>query len=373
MKTPTFRFVFDRKKQATKKTKGLVQIEVCFNRQRKWIGTGVKVYSDQWKDRQMVVNHPQSMQLNDSLNLQIGALRDWANSLAKSGTDFEMGMVQRFIDAPKTANETFVDYVERKISERKDIRDSTKKTQSKLVAALKEFGGMTYFSDIAQSSVTAFDRWLHGKYSVQSTIHSYHKFLKIYVNMAIKDGLLKSDPYLGMRIDRGKSSDVKFLTEEEFSKLETADIADPSLCRVRDTFVFQCRTGMAYSDLAQFDSSKVENGVYKARRQKTGETFIIMLTDRAKAVLDKYGGHLPIISNQKYNLYLKTVAAIAGISKPVTSHMARHTFATLMLSKGAKIQNVAKMLGHADIATTQIYAKVLAKDVLEDFAKVQIG
>ena len=91
------------------------------------------------------------------------------------------------------------------------------------------------------------------------------------------------------------------------------------------------------------------------------------MLNKAKAILEKYDYKLPWISLEKYNLYLKALAVHCDISKRLTSHMGRHTFATTALHNGIRIEVVSKMLSHSDIKTTQIYAKVLAEDVMAAF------
>jgi len=103
------------------------------------------------------------------------------------------------------------------------------------------------------------------------------------------------------------------------------------------------------------------------RRKKTDEDYYIVLLSPALAILKKYGYKLPLISNVRYNYYLKVVAQFAKIDKPLTTHMARHTFAVFALNHGIKIEVLAKMMGHTDIKTTQIYAKILDSSVEAGF------
>ena len=146
---------------------------------------------------------------------------------------------------------------------------------------------------------------------------------------------------------------------------------------VRNLFVVQMYTGMAYADLMAFDlrNYRQVNGKWQTinERIKTGVGFVSVLLPPVVRVLEQYGGVLPQMTNEAYNRGLKELGEKAGIDAKMHSHLARHTFATWMLTKGVKIENVAKMLGHANIRHTQRYAKVLAKDVTADFERVADG
>ena len=136
--------------------------------------------------------------------------------------------------------------------------------------------------------------------------------------------------------------------------------------------MFQCYTGFSYSDFAKFDFERdVENrnGKYiiADRRKKTNEDYYIVLLSPAMKILKKYNFKLPVISNQQYNIMLKVAAQYAKINKRITTHVARHTFAVFALNNGVSMEVVAKMLGHSNIKTTQIYAKVLNREVEKGF------
>ncbi len=357
MKYPTIRFVFDRKKVASKTKKGLIQIEILSEGKRKWIGTGVKVYADQWDDRRKVINSTEMISLNECLDNQRQAIQNWINELIKKHESFEFDKLDRFLKF-SIQTDKYIDYVEKRIQERKDIRENTRRTHSKLLNSLREFGQIVYFTDLTKKNIQLYDDWLHGKGYLQATVHSYHKTNKKYIHDAMREEIISKDPYEGLKIDRGKNPVRKYLTEEEVQKIIDAKIDTYSIEKVRDLFLVQCYTGLAYAELASFDFKKVihRDGKHVIHdiRQKSGEDYYIVLLSPVMKILEKYNFVLPIISNAQYNMRLKVLADYAGIDKRLTSHMGRHTFACMCLNNGAKIENVSKMMGHTNINTTQI-------------------
>lgn len=152
MKYPTLRFVFDRKHKATKTTTGLVQLEVLSEGRRKWISTGVKLYVDQWSPRRMVINHPEITALNKKLLEQRKKIQTWIETLETNSEEFEFDKLDGFLKA-RQESRNFIEYVERRIEERKDIRESTRRTQHKLVTSLKRFNQIVYFTDLTKGNI----------------------------------------------------------------------------------------------------------------------------------------------------------------------------------------------------------------------------
>lgn len=374
MKFPSIRFVFDRKHKASKSTKGLVQLEVSYGGRRKWISTGVKLYSDQWDERRMVVNSGDMLWLNDELERQRRRIVEWAAELVRGGGVFDFDKLECFLHEGEVP-ENFIDYVAARVEERTDIRESTRRTQRKLVGSLRAFGGIVYFADITRSNIMRYDGWLHSRGYLQPTVHSYHKFLKTYINDAVRAELLEGNPYGGIKIERGRSGTRKYLTEAEVARISAAQLPTEGLARVRDLFLFQCYTGFAYADLVNFDFSRaVERGgryVVHDTRVKTDEPFYTVLLSPAVDILRRYGFRLPLLANQQYNLQLKVVASAAGLEQRLTSHMGRHTFAVWALNHGVRIESLARMMGHSDIKTTQIYARVLDSEVERAFESLE--
>lgn len=371
MKYPTMRFVFDRKHVATKNKKGLVQIEVTSEGKRKWIGTSVKLYADQWNEKKKVVNSVHSIQLNAMLDGMMSKLNDFILDLFRNDQQFDFEKLNAFLEK-SNHSDSFIDFVRTRTEDRADLEESTRKQHRTLLQSLEKFGKINYMDDLTKADITLYDEFLHQQGISQPTVYNYHKRLKRYLHEAMKFGLLDAGPYIGLHFERGKFEKRKYLTEEELKMIRTCKINMPSIDRVRDLFLFQCYTGLAYADFEKFDFGKdveEKNGKYIVadRRKKTNEDYKIVLLTPAIEILKKYDYKLPVISNQQYNIMLKVVAQYAGIDKNITTHMGRHTFAVFALNNGVSIEIVSKMLGHTNIRTTQIYAKVLNSEVEKGF------
>ncbi|MCE8722805.1 MULTISPECIES: site-specific integrase [Bacteroidaceae] len=205
------------------------------------------------------------------------------------------------------------------------------------------------------------------------------KFFKTVVIFAQKCGVMTHDPFLNHHfhlepVDRG------FLTDEEIQRIMQKDFEIPRLEMVRDVFIFSCFCGLAYIDVVHLTQENIitlDNRPWIIiNRQKTNVQSNIPLLEIPQMILDKYKGKtkdnrlLPVLSNQKINAYLKEIADLCGIKKRLSYHLARHTFATMLLSKGVPIESVSKMLGHTNIKTTQIYARITNKKIEQDMMQV---
>lgn len=370
MKYPTLRVVFDRKKLATQEKRGLVQIEIMHEGKRKWVSTGVKAYAGQWKDKCMVCMRPDALELNDQINLIINNIREWMNKLYRENEEFSFDKLDKMLSQVSNPD-SFITFMENRIHERK-IEESTRRQHLVTLRALIDFGMIQYFSDLTLKNIKLFDDYVKTKVNEQSSVYGYHKRLKVYVKEAYQLDFIKKNPYDGFTIPRGESTSRKYLEPGERSKIEDVEILDESIANVRDCFVFCCFTGLAYADLAKFrwDKDVIRRGdkyFIEDVRQKTGSPYKIQILSPAMAILKKHNMSLPVISNQNYNLRLKIVGSYAKVNKELTSHVARHTFATWALSQGIRIETVSKMLAHSDIKTTQIYAKILQKEVDDAF------
>lgn len=193
--------------------------------------------------------------------------------------------------------------------------------------------------------------------------------LKIIVGEAVADGIITTYPFAGYEPVRPKQK-RKYLTSEELQRIMITPLHKPHLYLARDMFLFSCYTGIPYSDmrlLSKEHLSLAEDGTWwiRSSRRKTGVEFEIPLLDLPLQIIEKYrdtasdGRLLPIYSNSTMNRYLKCIAQLCDIGCPLVFHAGRHTYATeITLGHGVPLETVSKMLGHSQIETTQIYAKV---------------
>lgn len=345
-----------------------IELRITHGDRVKYISTGVQVLArcwDKWSER--VYGCPDSL----SINKKLAVLRGDVMELLTDGVD--IADVKSRLSKSIERDATFLDYVERRIRERVAAEGTINHWVSWL-RKMREWGQIVYFSDLTVAKVMRMEEWLMKRGLMVSTIYTYHKALRLFCNDAVADGYLEKSPYRDRRfvLDRGEKRNIPYLPEDKMREIMGLDLKG-HLDKARDLFVFQMFTGLAYADMQNFDiqNYRLENGVwiFNGNRKKTGEMFISQLLKPAVEVLEKNEWVIPKISNQKYNIYLKEIGKMVGV-KGLHSHMGRSSFATLMLSKGCKIQNVAKMLGHTNIKQTQRYANVLARDVLNDYSMI---
>lgn len=371
---PNIRVIFDRRNATKNGKNGAVEIEVYFNRQRKWLPTYVSVSAKQWSEKNGVVSHPDSYVLNRKIDAAKKKVSDYVSILIAKGDKFTFEGLSGYIESSKLGRNV-VEFIENAIDERTDISAGTIRNHRKIVTALRDFNRIKTFDDVTPAMITEFDKWLHKRGYLQVTVSGYHKLFKVYLNIALTKGLIDSYPYAGIKIDGGKSPNRKYLTEDELERIKNCKSLTKSLQRVRDMFLFQCYTGLAYADMRVFNFSDVveRDGRYilHSTRVKSEESYYIVLIEPAMEILRKYDNILPMMTNEQYNMRLKSVADCSGVEKRITSHMARHTFAVNSLNAGIPIEVVSKMLGHTNTNTTQIYAKVVNKTVDSAFDLIE--
>lgn len=228
--------------------------------------------------------------------------------------------------------------------------------------------------DLKMSFVTEYEHFLTVNQKMQSnTVMKYIKILKQILNYAVALDWIQSNPFNQFKCTY-RNPDRVVLTQDEIDVMYYKEMPNERLEQVKDIFLFACYTGYAFSDIELLSPDSVVKGIdgeiwIHANRVKTDVRENVMLLDVPLKIIEKYknneeciakGSLLPSISNQKYNAYLKEIAVICNINKLLTSHIARHTFATTVtLANGITLESVSAMLGHKSIKTTQIYAKVV--------------
>ncbi|MCQ2346146.1 MAG: site-specific integrase [Paludibacteraceae bacterium] len=222
--------------------------------------------------------------------------------------------------------------------------------------------------DITPAFVEQFYVYLNG-YMDRNTANHKMKQLKKILKIAQEEGYLHSMPFKVKLVN--ETLQYEPLTVEEIRSIRQKEFPTDRLTQVRDVFVFACYTGLAFTDLSTLTKKDLhvdENGkewIIKAR-QKTKVVSHIPLLPVAKEIWEQYRYRLPMLSNQKYNSYLKEIADSCGIKKELHSHLARHTFATILLNSGVDMVSVSKILGHSTSRITEkTYAQMMPGTIMD--------
>jgi len=258
----------------------------------------------------------------------------------------------------------------------KDVSRDTYQKYARTASRLEGFMKSKYnISDISLKEINHsflydFEVYLKTNYGCsQNTTTKFMQRLRTVILIAKNNGWIHLDPYANYKFHTEKTERA-FLTEQELESIMQKQFSVKRLEQVRDIFIFSCFTGLAYIDVFNMTDSNIRSAFDESlwimgKRVKTGVSYRVPLLEIPKRIIEKYKGTLPdgkmlpMITNQKMNAYLKEIADICLIDKVLTFHCARHTFATTVtLSKGVSIESVSKMLGHTNIKTTQIYARI---------------
>ncbi|RKR82786.1 site-specific recombinase XerD [Mucilaginibacter gracilis] len=248
-----------------------------------------------------------------------------------------------------------------------------------------------YLSELTYKFITDFEYYLRNRtpdkgqkpLNNNGLMKHIERFCKM-VNLAVRLEWIDRNPFHAYQLKFDKV-EREFLTKDELARIENKHFNIVRLQVVKDLFIFSCYTGLAYIDVFNLTPAnlveKSANNIWiMTNRQKTNEPVKVPLLPKALEIVEKYKGHpqalaegkvLPTLSNQKLNSYLKEIADMCDITKPLTFHIARHTFATTVtLTNGVPIETVSKLLGHSKLTTTQIYAKVIESKLGDDMARL---
>ena len=239
------------------------------------------------------------------------------------------------------------------------------------------------FSKLDSSFIEAYDFYLRVELKrMPQTIVGITRHLRKMIKLAIAEGIISRDPFEGYSPERPKAKQ-KYLTREELDRIMATPLDHPARYRTRDMFLFSVFTGLAYRDvfnLTEKNIVKADDGVLwiKTTRQKTGTPCEIPLLDIPLKIIEKYKGLtengklLPMLSCGRINKNLKVIGKICNIDRRLIYHMGRHTYATeICLSQGVPIESVSRMLGHRDLRSTQIYAKITNDKISEDIRRAE--
>lgn len=379
----TSAIIFDHSGRAWKQKPGPVEVRVTVDRKAYYFKTGVAVLRGEFMAGTIVSRYDAEV-LNDRVRLIHAKVLAEVNECIRNGTQMDIEAIRRRVWSVAAANResAFLDWIKEQLP-LLGHREGTMKHYDTLLMRLEQFKLMSRWADVTVENIYRWDAWLHdlqgwdGKKISDGAVYNYHKCLKALLSRAIRSGVITANPYDKLRgaFKRGDRETVEYLTEEEMHRIEGLKLEPGSVIeKARDLFVFQMYTGLSYGDMLafDFDDYRLEDGMWTnvGQRVKTGVPYISRLLPPAVKVLEKYGWRLPVLDNSDYNRNLKGLGVAAGIQAPLHSHMARHTFATWMLSQGVSLDSVSVMVGHTNVVQTRRYAKTIAKTVRDDFDKI---
>lgn len=390
--------VFDHRNRTAKNEEGPVEVRVTVNRKPYYINTGVRVRKARLVGncvRDDATSNDADM-LNERLTTIVAIVEKEVNKCLEARKPISVADIKTKVWdlVPMPDNETaptIVRWIE-EYTRTANIANNTRLHYLTVARRLLEFGKMVRWEQLTVDNIYAWDVWLRSQevpltknqkaagmepqLISSDSVYNYHKYLKATINKAMKFQILTANPYDQMKgmFKRTKRDVVDYLTEAQMKKvMALTPVPGSQAALALDLFTFQMFTGLGYADTQIFDISQYRNidgkWMHIGQRVKTGVPYVSQLLPPVVEVLKRNNWQVPKMNNQRYNQMLKAIGMVIGIEN-LHSHMGRHTFATYMLSNGAKIENVSRMLGHTNITQTQRYAKVLAKDVHDDFDKV---
>lgn len=374
--------VFNRRKDLEKRGFSKVELLICLTRKDKKYISVKECNEKEWA----------TFQHSAELKAQIAFYNDVVNRMYDHNEAMTVANLNELLGIKERKSEkkeiekrllsptSFIDFMREELAKEKIVEGTRKHTKG-TIDAIEEFGRLNRFADLTPKNVKAFDEAMRtvvtakGTVRTATTVDNYHKVLKKYARLAYEYDYIEKNPYEHpmCHFKKGECAERQPLNEAELKKLIDMELSCKKKETARDLFIFSAYTGLAYIDAQSFDfenmTEKIGGTVYiDGSRVKTGQSFFTPILPPAMEVLKKYNYRLPKISNQKLNDYLHIIEAEACIKKSMTSHVARHSFATLLISYGVPIENVAKMMGHAEIKTTQMYAKVM-KETVDKFTQ----
>lgn len=388
-----------RKNKIKKNGKAPIYLRIVVDNYRNEISTKKDVEPELWctQKQRAKGNTPQVNALNSYLDqMQRKALEAETRLLIEGGEVTVSGIKDKIIGKIKPKQD-LIQYFKDHLDKMDELIGNgyAKNTYKRYRSCFKHLNNYVqkeyktekyYLDDLDLAFIQGFEHYLKTKETPcnhNSTL-KYIDHLKRVVNSAIDKEIIGKNPFSRYKV-KYEETDPEYLTFPELKKIQQKEILIDRVDRVRDVFLFCCYTGLAYVDVEKLSKADIQEDATSdkwlvIKRQKTKEPAYILLLETPLAILEKYendpetrnGNLLPVISNQKTNSYLKEIAALCGINKNLTFHMARHTFATTVtLENGVPMDTVQKILGHKDARSTLHYARVTKKKVKDEMKKLR--
>lgn len=380
-----YNLVYNRKKCLNKKGMALVQVEAYLGRKKKYFSTKVYLKPEQWDNKKLIVkNHPNADARNRLIYEFVATIEKKELELWQQGKRISLELLKNALTTQEN-NSSFISFFRQEVMN-SSLKDSTKRNHLSTLILLQEFKKDIVFSDLTFEFISSFEYFLQLKGYHINTIAKHMKHLKRHVNIAINKEYIEIQKY-AFRKYKIKTIENKHthLVPEELERLENLILSDRyvKLQKSLDAFLFCCYAGMRYSDFINLSSENIVDInqetwlIYKS--VKTGTEvrlpLYLLFSGKGITILNKYKDNLEdffhLRDNSNINKDLIIITRLAGLSKRISFHTARHTNATLLIYNGINITTVQKLLGHKSVKTTQIYTNVMDMTIIHDLEKMK--
>jgi site-specific recombinase XerD len=360
------------------KTGFFLHLRVIINRTPKLYSLKKKIEERNWDpaNQRVKPTAPNSNYINNFIAGKIAEANKIISKLeSEKGRVTYKNFVEHYgmVAIEKTNPNDFYDYYTKFVAKKQGTFSPATTTVYEItLGKLKTFSKKLMMADINFSFIQGFELFLKREQKLNATTTYKHvKTFKAVINNAVKEGYYSKNPIENYSIKKG-TGNRQFLSESEVNRIIDLKLTNKGEANAQKMFVFQCFTGLRYTDLVNMSYENIHDTTLIFVSEKTNTQISIPIVDRVQQIIKELPkeGKFFNISNQKYNEHLKTIREKAKITKPVSSHIGRHTFATLALTKGIGIETVSSVLGHASLKTTQIYAKITDQKKQEDMKKL---
>lgn len=264
---------------------------------------------------------------------------------------------------------SFFNFANQQLEKKRDsISKESYLTYKSAFTKIEKYKPGVTLDDLTEEFIYGYRRWMLSNGNNENTCSKSLRTLRTFTNLAVRNDLLVKNPFQWLRIKK-VSGKRDFLNMDEFQSIvkiyNTLSGIEKEVCRC---FLFSCTTGLRYGDLKKFNLSSVKDGIINITMHKTGLPVSVPISSKASIYLYEKKW-FRVYCNKVTNRTLKIIGEKAGINKKITFHVARHTFATISITLGIPIEVVSKLLGHTDIKTTQIYARVVDSVKIKEMAK----
>nr|WP_319399109.1 site-specific integrase [uncultured Carboxylicivirga sp.] len=390
---------FIKKTKLLKNGEAPIFVRIIINKERDEYALKKSILPKQWNETKQLAkgSSEKSQEVNQLIELHSSKIKSYFDFLIMDNQQVSPRIIKEKIVGKKETRRTILKvFQEHNDNARKligiDFAPDTVQRYETCYTHTKDFIRWQYkredmaLEDLNHQFVRNYELYLKTERKcAHNTAIKYLKNFKKIVRIALANGWMKKDPFATIKF-KLKPVDAVYLTKEELDTVINKEIGIERLRQVRDVFVFCCFTGLAFSDAKSLKREHITtdgNGItwIHKKRTKTDQMSTIFVIEAAKKLMAKYeyepeliekGAVLPVLSNQKMNAYLKEIGSICGIAKPISTHTARHTFATTVaLENNMPLEVVSKTLGHSSTKMTQRYARtteVLIKKNMEKIA-----